>query len=835
MKNVAVVYLSKHGHTKRYAEWLKEDLGADTTDIIEVSRFNITQVLAYKLIIFACGVYGDKLAIMDFVKKNVSSIPAQKAMVMAVSWYTNDSEEATKKLIDENFPDTYKNAVPLYVINSGIDKKGISPMDNMKLLASQVMIEKKDGRSSDDINALAIIKGYSDQTSRDNLASVKKAVEEFFAPKKKEEPKPEVKKEAAAPRVVVPDYSVKTEEAPAEPKAASKPAEAPAARPVSSGFVDASGVNSDADALSSLENAFKNLRAPKAALKPAPAPAVEEIAVEEVSAPKVEEFTVEEVSSPKVEEIAVEEVPAPKVEEFTVEDVPAPKVEEFTVEDVPAPKVEEFTVEEVSTPKVEEFTVEEVSAPKVEEFTVEEVSAPKVEEFTVEEVSAPKVDNINDIVIEEVPSFSAEKKPSESGYTSGIGAISLEDFDEPTAEISAAPKSDGPVFANISLEEFAAPTAENTEPETAPEPPAPEPAAKPEMPRKNSYMELFARRRRAVEESAAEAAAPEVKPAPVAAVKPEPAPEPQVMFDPIIEPVHEVKPAPAPKAEIKPEPAPEPQIMFDPIMDPVHDIKPAPVPKAEVKSEPESSMDMDVYDFISEGAAPAVSSRALNAVQDLAKAKEKAAMEAAKKAAEAAAEAAEAAAAAEVAEKETEEVHRSEFSEQMRHDIEELAREAEAVELKAHHVEQYEPQEDAQDEVSAEDIHMDFGADDVLMPEPVKEVKEVKVEEPEKDDDPSSQMRKLAEEVNASIEKNKANKEKMMARYGKKEKAPVRNPFAVQFDDEEDDKKKKKKKQAAEPKRLADPIDPDIFFSRPGKDYEMQSDSMPEIKFNSRK
>ena len=222
MKSIAVVYSTKSGHTKKYADWLKEDVDAD---VISVDSFNITKMLSYKLIIFACGVYGDKLAIMDFIKKNLTSVPLQKVMVMAVSWYTNDSPEATQKLINENFPEQLKNTVPLFVINSGIDKKTINAMDKAKLLAAQNAINRKDGRSSDDINALAIIKGFADQTSKDNLASIKNAIDEFFNPKKKE---PEIP--VPAPAAPKPAAAAPIPPKPAAP-AAAKPAEPAALKP----------------------------------------------------------------------------------------------------------------------------------------------------------------------------------------------------------------------------------------------------------------------------------------------------------------------------------------------------------------------------------------------------------------------------------------------------------------------------------------------------------------------------------------------------------------------------------------------------------------------------
>ena len=168
MKDIAVVYATKYGHTKQYAEWLKEETGAD---IFAAASFTSTKALEYKAVVFAGGVYGDKILIMDWLKKNLGQVNVNKMIVAAVSWYCNDSEEAKARLITENYPEQFKNVVPLIVINSGIDKKKTSVMDKAQLLAAQTSINKHDVRTADDINALAIIKGYSDSTSKDNLKS----------------------------------------------------------------------------------------------------------------------------------------------------------------------------------------------------------------------------------------------------------------------------------------------------------------------------------------------------------------------------------------------------------------------------------------------------------------------------------------------------------------------------------------------------------------------------------------------------------------------------------------------------------------------------------------
>ena len=75
MKDLAVVYATKYGHTKQYADWMKEEAGAD---IFVSTSFTPTKALEYKAVVFAGGVYGDKILIMDWLKKKSRSGQCQQ-------------------------------------------------------------------------------------------------------------------------------------------------------------------------------------------------------------------------------------------------------------------------------------------------------------------------------------------------------------------------------------------------------------------------------------------------------------------------------------------------------------------------------------------------------------------------------------------------------------------------------------------------------------------------------------------------------------------------------------------------------------------------------------
>jgi flavodoxin len=52
MKEFAVVYKYKYGSTKKYAEWIAEELGADS---MEASETNAGSLAEYRTIIYGAG------------------------------------------------------------------------------------------------------------------------------------------------------------------------------------------------------------------------------------------------------------------------------------------------------------------------------------------------------------------------------------------------------------------------------------------------------------------------------------------------------------------------------------------------------------------------------------------------------------------------------------------------------------------------------------------------------------------------------------------------------------------------------------------------------------
>ena len=886
MKDLAVVYATKYGHTKQYADWMKEEAGAD---IFVSTSFTPTKALEYKAVVFAGGVYGDKILIMDWLKKNLGQVNVNKIIIAAVSWYCNDSEEAKARLIAENYPEQFKNVVPLVVINSGIDKKKTSVMDKAQLLAAQSAINKHEVRSADDINALAIIKGYSDSTSKDNLKSLTAAVQNILNPPKRSAQRAaeEIRAALNEPQNKPAEAPKPTPAAPVQPTPAAeapKPVSAPTPKPEPPKPVQPkpsapSGdhvVTSLDDALAALSSGNVLLNKPPVHQpKPAEAEkkAAEPVREEHVRTEPTAEIPVQPKEEPKPAQpkpvtqngepivASLDDALAalssgnvllnhPPVHQHNTETPKAEPVKEEPKADALKPIQTEPVKEEpkaeapkpIQTESVKEEPKVEAPKPIQTESVKEEVKAvasivvnalrEKVaSEKSGEDMSFSQVDDTDIPSIDHIMDNTKPDNginPSELGEIKDIKAVPHEDNSAvqntyagiaepeipPLSDIAESTEMKRPkqeAEENDNVLSIADDIAELTAPKPAPMPkpvaaaqpaptpapmptpvptpaptPAPMPTPKPApastAPKHNSYMDLFARKKPAAEPAApVQTAAPAPTPAPT----PAPSPISDILFDPIA-----AAPTPAP--------APAP--------------KPAPVSNA--------GMDFD-FDILGTESSTAsrTSSRALNAVEDLAKAKAKAEADRLKNEREREEQAARDAAAAK-ADNSYDIINNS-----IDLDITDdgapsndnsalFGSEPEKKDIGNISMDDESEAEENVDETFGDDVMFvdDYDdseldgltAADLLAPEqPVQQNEHKRMD-----------FKKLQQEIEESIELNRQIRDKERTRNMR-----------------ESERKALAEAEKTPKKGIKQPEDADVFFKRPGKDY-YSSDSMPEIKFN---
>nr|WP_312215200.1 flavodoxin domain-containing protein [Clostridioides sp.] len=114
-----VLYKSKYGATKKYANWLSEELSCD---LIETDNARIDKLVDYDCIIIGGGLYAAGIAGLSFIKKNYGKLQDKKIIVFAVgaSPYDKKSMDA---VFSRNFKDNIKNAHFYYCRGSWDEEK----------------------------------------------------------------------------------------------------------------------------------------------------------------------------------------------------------------------------------------------------------------------------------------------------------------------------------------------------------------------------------------------------------------------------------------------------------------------------------------------------------------------------------------------------------------------------------------------------------------------------------------------------------------------------------------------------------------------------------------
>ena len=99
--NTIVIYKSKYGSTKAYAQWIAQELGCETYDAGSVK---IDDILKYDTIIYGGGLYAEVIAGVSLITKNIEKLKGKKLIVYTTGITPIDYRDYYDKLVvEKNF------------------------------------------------------------------------------------------------------------------------------------------------------------------------------------------------------------------------------------------------------------------------------------------------------------------------------------------------------------------------------------------------------------------------------------------------------------------------------------------------------------------------------------------------------------------------------------------------------------------------------------------------------------------------------------------------------------------------------------------------------------
>lgn len=167
MKTI-VVYKSKYGYTKKYAQWLAESLGCDIKE-----NASLADVMGYDTIIYGGGIYAGRINGAKLITKNHEKLSGKKLALFAVGSNVGRSEELEafwKQALEENV----RLNVPHFYLRGGFDYGKLGSVDRLMMNMLKKMLLKKDRLTEDEKGLLAAYDTPFDFTDRKNLEEILK-------------------------------------------------------------------------------------------------------------------------------------------------------------------------------------------------------------------------------------------------------------------------------------------------------------------------------------------------------------------------------------------------------------------------------------------------------------------------------------------------------------------------------------------------------------------------------------------------------------------------------------------------------------------------------------
>lgn len=165
-----VIYKSKSGFVKKYAEWIAEELSAD---IFDVSKAGANMLENYDTVIYGGSLHAVGINGVKFITKNLDKLKDKKVAIFATG-ASPAEERAINHVKSENFTEEQQKYFRFFYLRGGFDYSKLQPFDKflMTLMKHKLKKKKESELSRDEKGMLEGFDKPVDFTSKENIAEL---------------------------------------------------------------------------------------------------------------------------------------------------------------------------------------------------------------------------------------------------------------------------------------------------------------------------------------------------------------------------------------------------------------------------------------------------------------------------------------------------------------------------------------------------------------------------------------------------------------------------------------------------------------------------------------
>ena len=176
MEKVAILYFSKTGYAKRYAEMLAKATQGELFDTKKMHNLNAVQ--NFDVIVFVASVMGGRLNGYHLIDHNIFDIEKKRKIFVAVG-LTPPLEPVLAQLTQTNTPFGFEGQIKFFQLRGGMDASKLSLMDKMLMRNIRKRLEQQSSKNVVEEEMYQAIINGADYVDEKNIAPV---VEEILHP-----------------------------------------------------------------------------------------------------------------------------------------------------------------------------------------------------------------------------------------------------------------------------------------------------------------------------------------------------------------------------------------------------------------------------------------------------------------------------------------------------------------------------------------------------------------------------------------------------------------------------------------------------------------------------
>jgi flavodoxin len=161
-----IIFKSISGFTKKYAEWIAEELDAD---LLPLDAIDQTIFKNYDTIIFGGSLHMVGILGVDIIKRNLDTTLKNKKVIVFATGASPYSDDVQQEVTNKNFTEREKGLIKLYYYRGGFDFSKLDFFNKflMTLLKWKLMFIKN--KTAEESGMLAAYERPFDSCKKENL------------------------------------------------------------------------------------------------------------------------------------------------------------------------------------------------------------------------------------------------------------------------------------------------------------------------------------------------------------------------------------------------------------------------------------------------------------------------------------------------------------------------------------------------------------------------------------------------------------------------------------------------------------------------------------------